>query len=313
VAIVIGVGASHTTLMNTHWDAVAHLDRAVTVRDGLAEANRLIRAARPDVAVVVGPNHFRGLWLDLMPAFVLGVGDVLAAGEHGTPEGPLRTDTALAHTLLETLLADEFDVAFSASLTVDHGVTHAVQYVLAGIDIPVVPLLVNAFAPPLPRLRRCTNLGRALGRVLHAADRRVAFISSGGLSHALAFPDWRAPRDDDDRYLVSSWLHGRGRWQEFEARRRGIVVGGPPRLAPDFDAEVLAAFEGGTLTRWAEQPDLDGTLADRAGNGANEIRTWLVLAGACADAPARTIAYAPVPEWKTGMAVAVVDRPREPT
>ena len=29
--IVLGVGASHSTLMNTHWDKVVHTDRAVSV------------------------------------------------------------------------------------------------------------------------------------------------------------------------------------------------------------------------------------------------------------------------------------------
>ena len=92
-------------------------------------------AARPDVAVIVGPNHFRGLWLDLMPAFVLGVGEVVAAGEHGTPEGPLPADPAFARELLDALYEDEFDVAFSGRLTIDHGITHAVQYLLT--DLPM--------------------------------------------------------------------------------------------------------------------------------------------------------------------------------
>ena len=50
----------------------------------------------------------------------------------------------------------------------------------------------------------------------------------------------------------------------------------------------------------------------RAGNGGNEIRGWLVLAAACGDAPGETLAYSAMPEWKTGMGVAVIDRPTEP-
>jgi 2,3-dihydroxyphenylpropionate 1,2-dioxygenase len=312
MSIVIGVGASHTTLMNTRWDEVAHLDRAVMFRDGLATANALLRAARPDVAVIVGPNHFRGLWLDIMPAFVLGVGEVLAAGEHGTPEGPLPADPQFAREVLDALYEEELDVAFSARLTVDHGVTHAVQYLLADLPVPVVPLIVNTFAPPLPRLRRCLHLGRVLGRALARSDRRVAVIGSGGLSHALPFPDWRHPATDDDRYLVTSWLEGRAGWQAFEPRRRGIVVAAEPRLVSDFDTEFLDAFTAGESASWAEAPDCESTLTARAGNGAHEVRSWLVLAAACGHAPARTIAYSPVPEWKTGMAVAVTEDPKEP-
>jgi 2,3-dihydroxyphenylpropionate 1,2-dioxygenase len=311
VTIVIGVGASHTTLMNTHWDAVAEHPGALAFRDALVDANRLIAAAQPDVAVVIGPNHFRGLWLDLMPQFVLGVGDVTGAGEHGTPKGPLLADPEFAHSILDALVAAEFDVAFSARQTIDHGVTHAVQYLLADVPVPIVPLLVNAFAPPLPQLSRCRALGRVLGRALQASGRRVALIASGGLSHALAFPDWRNPADDDERYLVTSWLEGRGRWEDFEARRRGIVVGGAPRLAPEFDAAFLDAAARGALGEWAAETNRDRTLPLDAGNGANELRTWLMLAAACGDAPFRTLAYAPVTEWKTGMAVAVVEEPQQ--
>jgi 2,3-dihydroxyphenylpropionate 1,2-dioxygenase len=312
VSIVIGLGASHTTLMNTRWDEVAHLERAVAFRDGLATAGALLREARPDVVVIVGSNHFRGLWLDLMPAFLLGVGEVLGAGEHGTPEGPLASDPSFARDVLDALYQEELDVAFSARLTVDHGITHAVQYLLADTSLPVVPLVVNTFAPPLPRLHRCLQLGGALGRALNTSDRRVAVIGSGGLSHALPFPDWRHPATEDDRYLVTSWLEGRSGWQAFEPRRRGIVVGAEPRLATDFDGEFLGAFTAGTSATWASEPDREQTLAARGGNGAHEIRSWLVLAAACGHAPARTIAYSAVPEWKTGMAVAVIEAPREP-
>ncbi len=311
--IVVGVGASHTTLMNTHWDAVADNDLAIAFRNGLAEAGDIVRAARPDVAVIVGPNHFRGFWLDLMPAFTLGVGEVFGAGEHGTPEGLLPSDPALGRELLEALLADDFDVAFSAKLTIDHGITHAIQYVLAEQVLPVVPLVINAFAPPLPRLRRCLDLGWSLGRALAKSDRRVALIGSGGLSHSLALPDWRHPQSDDDEFLVTSWVEGRGRWQEFEARRRGIVVGGAVRLATDFDADFLAALSAGELERWVAQPELDNELVSRGGNGANELRNWLVLAAACGHAPGRTLQYSAMPEWKTGMAVAVIDDPTEPS
>ena len=112
---------------------------------------------------------------------------------------------------------------------------------------------------------------------------------------------------------MKSWVEGRGRWQDFEPRRRGIVVGGEPRLAPDFDAEFLGAFAAGGLERWTAQPGREDELVARAGNGANEIRSWLVLAAACGARPGRTIEYSAMPEWKTGMAVAVIDDPTEPT
>jgi 2,3-dihydroxyphenylpropionate 1,2-dioxygenase len=86
--IVLGVGASHSTLMNTHWDQVVNVEGAERFRDGLDQARETIAAARPDVAIIIGSNHFRGFWLDLIPAFTLGVGEVIGSGEAKTPAGP---------------------------------------------------------------------------------------------------------------------------------------------------------------------------------------------------------------------------------
>ena len=97
----------------------------------------LVAAARPDVVVIVGPNHFRGLWLDLMPAFVLGVGEVDRRRRARHARGPAAGRPGVrASMLLDALYDDEFDIAFSGRLTIDHGITHAVQYLLADVDVP---------------------------------------------------------------------------------------------------------------------------------------------------------------------------------
>lgn len=313
-SIAIGVTASHTTLMNTKWDEVAHLERANDYRNALGEARRRIAESGADVAVVVGSNHFRGFWLDLMPSFTLGVGDVIAAGEHGTPKGPQATDPKLAMALLDGLHAADFDVAFSANLQVDHGITHAIQHVLPE-GMPVVPLVVNCFAHPLPSLRRCAALGESLAVVLGAdgLDRRVAVIGSGGLSHTLPFPDWRTPGSDDDEFLIESWIHGRGRWEDFEQRRRQIVVSAPSLLNERFDHAILDRFVAGTLADVVVGPDAfadDDALVAAGGNGAHELRNWLVMAAACGWAPGQPLVYAPMPEWLTGMAVGVIEKER---
>jgi 2,3-dihydroxyphenylpropionate 1,2-dioxygenase len=44
-----------------------------------------------------------------------------------------------------------------------------------------------------------------------------------------------------------------------------------------------------------------------AGNGAQELRTWLVAAGAAGGGGGRVLAYEPMPEWLTGMGVAVLE------
>ena len=305
--MVRGVMASHTTLMNTKWDAVDHLPRAHEFRDGLAAARQSLIEADVDVVIVIGPNHFRGFWLDLMPTFTIGVGEVIGAGEHGTPSGLLSSDAPLARYLVEQLIAHDFDPAFSLRLTIDHGITHAVQYIVPD-GTPIVPVVINSFAPLLPSLARCAAFGEAIAAAVASdgEDRRVAVIGSGGLSHTLPFPDWRSPESDDDDFLVQSWLDGRNDWASFEDRRREIVLSAPSVINESFDQEVLAKLAAGDgLSLLKHENDLVQT----AGNGANELRNWIACAAACGWAPSRTLAYSVMPEWLTGMAVAVIDTP----
>ncbi|GAA5176253.1 2,3-dihydroxyphenylpropionate 1,2-dioxygenase [Pseudonocardia eucalypti] len=306
--VVLGVGASHSTLMNTHWDKVVHRADAERFRDALGEAREAIAAARPDVAVIIGSNHFRGFWLDLIPAFTLGVGEVIASGESGTPSGPQRTDPPFAQALAERLVEAGTEVAISARLQIDHGQTHAIQYLLDGLDVPVVPLVVNVFAAPLPRLDRCAELGANLAAALGAmpGDTRVAVIASGGLSHQLPWPaDWRDPQGADEEFMVEAWLNGRGDWQRYDAHRREIITAARPVIFDEFDRRFLADLEAGRLRDYLALSTAE--LGERSGNGGQELRTWLTMAAALGFAPGRSLAYAPMPEWLTGMGAAVIE------
>lgn len=310
-SIVLGVGASHSTLMNTHWDAVVHKDRAVAFRDGLSAARDQIAAVAPDVVVVVGSNHFRGFWLDLIPSYTLGVGEVIAAGDGGTPKGPQRTEPAFAQALAAELVEAGTEVAISARLTIDHGQAHAIQYLLDGMDVPVVPLVVNVFATPLPTMRRVaqlgTNLAAAIDRI--GDDKRVVVVASGGLSHQLPWPsDWTDPEGEDEEFLVEAWLNGRGEWERYDKRRREIIVAARPTIFEDFDEKFLADLETGALAEYAELTSEQ--IEKVAGNGGQELRTWLVMVAALGFAPGKALAYSPMPEWLTGMGVAVIEPSR---
>ncbi|QUC59260.1 catechol 1,2-dioxygenase [Streptomyces sp. A2-16] len=306
--IVLGVGASHSTLMNTHWEETLHKDRAERFRDALGQARDELARVRPDTVVLIGSNHFRGFWLDLIPPFTLGVGECIASGESGTPKGPQPVDVPLAQHIAGSLVqSGRFDPAFSARLQIDHGQSHAIQYLLDGLDVEIVPLVVNVFAHPLPTLQRCQELGVAIREAVLAfpGDRRVAVVGSGGLSHRLPWPDWREPHGDDEEFMVGAWLNGRENWQDYDTRRREIIRAAEASLTPEFDNEFLTLLERGEAHRLTAYTTEE--LEKAAGNGAQELRTWLLMAAALDHAPARRLAYEPIPEWLTGMGVAVID------
>jgi len=107
---------------------------------------------------------------------------------------------ALGLHLLQSLIKDEFDVAYSKQLPAgrhqNHGISHAFGYVYRRIMndevVPNVPVYINTFYPPSqPTLKRCYDFGKALRRAIESwdSDKTVAVIASGGLSHFVVEED----------------------------------------------------------------------------------------------------------------------------
>jgi len=122
----------------------------------VADVDRVAKAVArlvPDAVVVIGPDHFHANFYDVMPPFVLGVEEAVAFGDFGTRAGPLPVARDLAWSIRDGLTADGFDLSLSYALTVDHGVVQT--YDVLGVDVPLVPLVVNTAAPPLPAMDRC--------------------------------------------------------------------------------------------------------------------------------------------------------------
>jgi 2,3-dihydroxyphenylpropionate 1,2-dioxygenase len=272
----------------------------------LADAGRVadaVSALHPDAAVVIGPDHFHGNFYDAMPPFVLGVAQTEAFGDFGSRHGPLPVAAELAWAVRDGLARDGFDIALSYALTVDHGIAQSYDMIRGRAELPVVPLVVNTAAPPLPSMRRCVALGRALGAAVRAADAgRVLVIASGGLSHWLPSNDPRDASVPEERR--AAMIHGRLDVRTASAAREARVraLGGNP------DARVNAAWDAWFLKQLvAGDPDPvaelgDEALEERAGSGSHEIRTWLI-GFAAAGRPLAWTSYEPVPEWITGMGI----------
>ena len=273
----------------------------------VADAERVAAAVAelaPDAVVIIGPDHFHATFYDLMPPFVLGVEQATGFGDFGSRPGPLPVAGKLAWMIQDGITAAGFDLALSYALTLDHGIVQSYEMLCGAIDIPMVPLVVNTTAPPLPGLHRCVGLGRALGETLRAADFpwRVLLIASGGLSHWLPSADPRDPGLDGGRR--TGVIHGGRDPHAFDAAREPRIraMGGDPdaRVNVEWDTWFLDRLRHGDLAAIAALTAAD--LEQVAGRGGNEIRNWLIGAAAVG-APFAWTSYEPVPEWITGMGI----------
>ncbi len=271
----------------------------------MADAARVARAVAelaPDVVVTIGPDHFHGNFYDMMPPFALGVESAEGFGDFDTYAGEVPIAGELAWAIHAELSARAFDIALSYHMTLDHGIVQGWDLICPDKPIPMVPLIVNTAAPPLPSLRRSAALGEALGAALRAWDgpERVLVLASGGLSHWLPSNDPRELPEERRTPLI----HGRADTRAFAAVREPRVraMGGNPdaRVNSEWDRWFLGQLSAGDVEPIIEQGH-DG-LELNAGNGGQELRTWLI-GQIAVGMPLAWTSYEPVPEWITGMGI----------
>jgi protocatechuate 4,5-dioxygenase, beta chain len=161
--------------------------------DGYPPAQAWLAAAKPDVAVIFYNDHGLNFFLDKMPTFAVGAAPEYRNADEGwgiPTVRPFRGDPALSWHLIESLVADEFDITMCQELLVDHAATLPMALLWPGggeWPVRIVPIAMNHVQYPLPSLARSYRLGQAVGRALDAwnADARILVIGTGGLSHQL--------------------------------------------------------------------------------------------------------------------------------
>ncbi|HUZ19990.1 MAG TPA: class III extradiol dioxygenase family protein [Acidimicrobiales bacterium] len=161
--------------------------------EGYPPAREWLAARRPDVAVVVYNDHGLNFFLDKMPTFAIGAAHEYRSADEGwgiPVAPPLPGDPSLSWHLIESLVAEEFDLTTCQEMLVDHAVTVPAALLWPGTDpcpVRVVPVCVNTVQFPLPSASRCYKLGEAIGRAVESyeEDLDVVVIGTGGLSHQL--------------------------------------------------------------------------------------------------------------------------------
>ena len=143
--------------------------------------------------MVVYNDHGLNFFLDKMPTFSVGAAPEYQNEDEGwgiPTLPPHMGDQDLSWHLIESLVAEEFDLATCQEMLVDHAFTLPLALLWPDQDqcpVRTVPVCINTVQFPLPSAARSYKLGQAIGRAIESwdEDARVVIIGTGGLSHQL--------------------------------------------------------------------------------------------------------------------------------
>jgi 2,3-dihydroxyphenylpropionate 1,2-dioxygenase len=267
-----------------------------------------VEAFAPELVVLIGPDHYNGFFNELMPPFCIGT-EATAVGDYLTPAGTLNVDRDAALGLATHLMEADFDVAISRRMRVDHGFAQALQLLWGGLETPpVIPIFMNAVAKPgIPRLRRCRDLGRAIGRFLDGSGRRTLLVGSGGLSHEPPVPTLDHPdpavRERITVKREATPAERESKTQRVMAAGRALASGDPgiKPLNEAWDRSWMDALAAGDLESLVTQPE--DSIEREAGFSANESKTWLIARAALPEGrplPCGLRYYRAIPEYISG-------------
>src|ERR1700735_1055259 len=160
----------------------------------MRELGKTLDETKPDVVIVIGSDHLETFFLSAVPTFAIIAGKTCQAPSAGR-DYELPTHP-LAEELLDKLVEAGFDMTYSQDAVLGHSFAAVYEWVIEGRKIPVVPIFVNTYLPPLPTAQRCAELGKAIAKVIASRPENVAIVASGGMSH---FPGtWKYPKPDFD-------------------------------------------------------------------------------------------------------------------
>lgn len=273
-----------------------------------------LRAFDPELVVVFGSDHYEGQPLKSMPTFMVGCA-AQAIDDRGGFPGRLDVPEDLARDCAAHLVREEFDVAISYAMTVDHGFSNVLHYMLGAVGArPVVPIFVNALSHPRPSLRRCRLLGAAVGRYAAGLGKRVAFLGSGGLSHETGdiFPQLHDVRDAQLREFL---IHGQAAGGLDPATWRAQLNAGLAEVNTLLEqrtpgvGQVRREWDEEFLRTLVSSDDLaefdaweDAEVLRAGGNGAGEVREWIA---ACAAARAAGVGPLSIDYYEAGTCIGV--------
>ena len=272
--VVAAMAMTHSPGL-TGWFERAPEDQQVEARRALDEMRERLRAARPDVILLVSNDHLLNWPINNTPEYTVGIGaehvgpadwydEWLALAKYRIPGHP-----ALARYLVNEGARRRLALSYLREMQFDDGVSVPMHYLNPAGDIPLVPVTMNCTVPPIPTPARAYEVGTTLRDMLRdysSGDERVAVVATGGLSHEPGGP----------RYF---WVD--------EA----------------FDRWFLGLLERGDHAALLRECTLERMEAAGSG-GTAELLAW-ILALAFTSGPAEVLAYMPAVAWRSGTGMVV--------
>jgi 2,3-dihydroxyphenylpropionate 1,2-dioxygenase len=301
------------------------------VRSRMSSAYKIIaerlNQAQPDVIVAFLDDHFENYYRNLMPTFSIGVApshmgpaDYWLEALHLKHKQSIAGAPALAERILRDLISSGFDVARTGALEYGNNLMVPLHLIRPQADIPVIPIFINVFSPPLTTTARAFAFGEALRDCIDGVESKmkIAFLATGGLSHWPPFWNDRSP--EEDSFLA--------RMRRFQTDGRPVLVADPnlltdlaayeiemaasnqwplnsshPLVNEEWDRKFLEALANGDVSYMRalayDEVERDG------GHGGHEILLWIALMGAMRGAPATIVDYEAVREWICGIGFAM--------
>ncbi|MEM7467174.1 MAG: protocatechuate 3,4-dioxygenase [Pseudomonadota bacterium] len=267
--IVAGFCLPHDPLM-VSTPNINEQDKASAVFAALDEVHQRLVKHAIDTVIVIGDDHYTNFGPHCLPQYLIAIGDIDGPEEPwlGLERYNVPNNKALAEHIMHYGYEHGFDWAVAKSLTLDHGtmvpIHLAVKAPTSGIKS--IPVYTAAGVTPLLPTKRAYELGQMMGQALasYPGDERVAVLGTGGISHWVGTAEMGQVNEKFDRMVLDK-----------------VIAGDVQSLIELSDEHVI----------------------ETAGNGALEIRNWIMAMGAVGALGAELICYQPVPEWVCGIGV----------
>jgi protocatechuate 4,5-dioxygenase beta chain len=267
--IVGGFCIPHTPLITSSPEA-ATPDQAARVMNAFGHVREQIEKLNADTVIVIGDDHCAMFGTDCQPSILIGIGDLEGPIEPWLriERRPVANNMELAEQIMHFGFDAGFDWAVAKTLALDHS-TMVPIHLAVPPQVRAIPIYIASGMKPLIRGQRCKQLGQMIGAAVAASpgNERVVILGTGGISHWVGMADMG-------------------------------------RINVEFDRSILEMVERG---------DIDGLVAltdehivEHAGNGALEVRNWIVAMAALPAFSASVIAYEPVEPWITGLGFAAL-------